>query len=263
MLNIRETLRRANEDAKSNGRAGAETFIPDDGTVSEIAVKGAAARTGSPPLVEPVLEPVKPGPEPAPLPTPSLVPPPTPESVFDNLEAARYLPSESGPVGRKVLTNIPVKKPEPHWFVRVHSALRFQALLYEDREERETYYAFPALEDTLERFGQPTLLVLAITTQATLFAWPLSLPGPYRGGGDLARRWHDSARKAAEIAERQWISLRSNRQAGAYDTILAEHQHAEPEWPDGLTVRDMLKFCFGDRVIVDAEHPVLRKLRGG
>jgi hypothetical protein len=186
----------------------------------------------------------------------------TPENVFDDLEAARYVPSDSGPARRKLLTFLPVKKPEPHWFCRVHPRLRFQALLYEDRDEREVFYVVPALEETLERFGQPSLLLLATTTQATPFIWPIKLPGPFRGGNDLSRRWNNSARKSAEVAETQWVAIRSNTQAGGYDVIVAEKAHAEPEWPD-LTVQEMLKLGFGDRVITDVNHPALRKLRGG
>ena len=39
------------------------------------------------------------------------------DTVFDE---ARYIPSESGPAGKKVLTFIAVKKPEPRWFIRIN-----------------------------------------------------------------------------------------------------------------------------------------------
>jgi hypothetical protein len=184
------------------------------------------------------------------------------ESVFDDLDAARYIPSENGPAGKKVLTFIAVKKPEPRWFIRTNPNVQFNALLYEDRDERETYYVAPTLEDVLERFGLPALLVLSITTQGTPFLWNLRLPGPYSGGNDLSRRWNDSARQAALLAEKQWISVRSNQQAGGYEALVAEKTHPEPEWPD-LTLNEVLKLAFGDRLILDVDHPVLRKLRGG
>jgi hypothetical protein len=189
-------------------------------------------------------------------------PPLTSENVFDNLEQARYKGTPSGPVGKKVLTFIPVKKPEPHWFIRVHPTLREELLIYEDRDERETYYVANYLEDELERFGRPALLALGITTQATLFVWPLYLLGKFSGGNSLSRQWTDSARKAAAIAERQWISVRSNRQAGGCEPLVAEKAHPEPEWPD-IDKTQMLKLAFGDRCILEADHPVLRKLREG
>ncbi len=186
----------------------------------------------------------------------------TPETVFDNLEAARYKGTPSGPVGKKVLTFISVKKPEAHWFIRIHPTLREELLIFEDRDERETYYVANYLEDELERFGRPALLVLGITTQAALFVWPLYLPGKFNGGNSLSRQWNDSARKAAMIAEKQWIAVRSNRQAGGYEPLVAEKAHPEPEWPV-IDKTQMLKLAFGDRCILETDHPVLRKLREG
>jgi hypothetical protein len=174
----------------------------------------------------------------------------------------RYTAANAAPAGKKVLTFIAVKKPEPHWFVRVHPTLRFEALLYEDQEERDVYFVLPALADAVERFGKPAMLVLAITTQSTLFIWPLRLPSAHSGGNDLSRRWNDSARQAALLAEKRWVSIRSNRQAGGYEAIVAEKSHPDPEWPE-LTPREMLKLGFADRVILDINHPKLRQLREG
>jgi hypothetical protein len=74
-------------------------------------------------------------------------------------------------------------------------------------------------------------------------------------------RWNDSARHAVLLAEKQWISVPSNQQAGGYEALVAEKTHPEPEWPD-LTLNEVLKLAFGDRLILDVDHPVLRKLRG-
>ncbi len=47
---------------------------------------------------------------------------------------------------------------------------------------------------------------------------------------------------------------------GAYDVAVASHQ-AEPEWPT-LSMKDLLRIAFRDRLIEDWEHLVLRRLHG-
>src|SRR5215470_9799322 len=48
---------------------------------------------------------------------------------------------------KKVLTTVPVRKPDKAWFVRVHPSedYRLQTAVVELKEERETYLVAPAL----------------------------------------------------------------------------------------------------------------------
>jgi hypothetical protein len=48
---------------------------------------------------------------------------------------------------------------------------------------------------------------------------------------------------------------------GGYDVWEATGQLPEPEWPQ-TPFPDLLRVAFRDRYIADANHPVLRRLRG-
>jgi hypothetical protein len=81
-------------------------------------------------------------------------------------------------------------------------------------------------------------------------------------------KWLDSARGAAERAIDKWISVRSDQTLGAYTVVIAvdNDDFNPPEWPVKhgipLTKNQLLSLAFKERLIMDLEHPVVRKLRG-
>jgi hypothetical protein len=100
---------------------------------------------------------------------------PSPASVFDDLEAAEARDVTATAPTRRVLTRLSVKRPEKAWFFRTHPEFSFQCWLYEDRDERETYYVWPQIADELTGFARLVLLRLAITRQGTVFIFPVKL----------------------------------------------------------------------------------------
>jgi hypothetical protein len=180
----------------------------------------------------------------------------SPASVFDDLDAAEARDATAVSPTRRVLTRLSVKRPEKHWFFRTHPEFSFQCWLYEDRDERETFYVWPGIADELVGFARLVLLRLAVTRQNTVFVFPVKLTAD---GG--SRSWNETARDAAEQAQKRWVSMRSNSQEGCYEIHLAEGVWPEPEWPE-LSKAEILKLAFGDRVIMSADHPVIHRLRG-
>jgi hypothetical protein len=100
-------------------------------------------------------------------------------------------------------------------------------------------------------------LYLAINKQGTVFLWPVRLPTP--DGKDLD--WWRSAREAADRATRSWIRVRANMNLGAYEIFEAASTLSEPEWPD-LSYWDLIKIAFKDHLVMDLDHPVIKRLRG-
>ena len=146
---------------------------------------------------------------------------------------------------KKLLTTIPVRKPGPQEFVRVHPS----------PEYREN---FPIIElkDEREEFVIKALY-LAINRQGTLFFWPVRLPGP--DGKDM--NWWKSGREAAELAMKDWVRVKANMNLGAYDIFKAESVISEPEWPT-LGYWELIKIAFRDHLIIPIDHPVIKRLRG-
>ncbi|VUX55306.1 conserved protein of unknown function [uncultured Woeseiaceae bacterium] len=160
---------------------------------------------------------------------------------------------------KKLHNRILVRKPDRQWFIRTHPKSDFwiEAAILVLKELNETYIVDPAVYNELPGDVVPMKLVPSITRQGNPFLWPIRLPD-YFGHLD---EWNRSALAAAEIAQRTWIRVASNREVGAYDTIEVVAQISDPDWPD-LGLEEWLRLSFPDRHIRDADHPAIRKLRG-
>ena len=160
---------------------------------------------------------------------------------------------------KKPLTTVPVRKPSPQDFVRVHPdpGFRENFAIIELKDEREEYIVMTDLVSALNSELVPKTLFTAINRQGTVFLWPVRLPSP--DGKDLD--WWRSAREAAELAMKSWVRVRANMNLGAYDTFQAESVIAEPEWPQ-LGFWDLIKIAFRDRLVDRIDHPVIKRLRG-
>jgi hypothetical protein len=156
---------------------------------------------------------------------------------------------------RQLLTKVPVRKPAPHEFVRVHG----------DPDQSWS----PAGIVKLREGGESCLLLaphwspkvaaihytlhLAITSQGVPLIWPVRLPGP----DGKHNPWHKTAAEAAELAMTRWVRLQPNSMLGTYD-IFVSGDLPEPSWPD-MSFADIFHIAFPDRVVYGPEH--LRRLR--
>jgi hypothetical protein len=158
---------------------------------------------------------------------------------------------------KKLLTTVPVRKPSPQDFVRVHPEFHENFPIVELKEEREEYLVTANLVADLAGEFMPKTLFLAITRQSTPFFWPIRLPPS--DGRDL--EWWRSAREAAEKAMKSWVRVRANMNLGAYEIFVAESAFPDPEWP-ALDYWELIKIAFRDRLIDRVDHPVIKRLRG-
>ena len=166
--------------------------------------------------------------------------------------------SEYGGV-KKLLTNIPVRKPLKQDFVRVcrDPAFRLETMVLELKEDNETYLVAQDLWSELENELVAKVLFLAISRQNVLFLWPVRLPNP-DGRHDS---WNTSAIEAAKLAEDDWVRVASNMHLQAYEVSQSVGLIAEPIWPS-IDFEKILEIAFKGRYIADLQHPTLRRLRG-
>ena len=160
---------------------------------------------------------------------------------------------------KKLITSIPVQRPNKQSFVRCHPDERFwfPAGVLEMSDDDQTYLVAPSLHESLGTEIIPKTLVTSITRQGTLFLWPIRLPS---ADGKLDR-WNRVAREAASLGQTEWIRLMPNKGLGTYEILLAEGELPEPEWPI-LSMEEILEIEFKDRLIKDHDHPVLQILKG-
>lgn len=161
---------------------------------------------------------------------------------------------------KKALLHIPVRKPDRHWFIRVHPdpTYRLDCFTIELKDENETYIVMSDIYPYVAEEAVPKTVFTAINRSGTPFLWPIRLPGPDGRQDD----WNKTAHAAAELAMTKWLRVASDRTAGCYQILEATAANlSEPEWPTELFTH-LLKIAFKDRLIDTLDHPVLRRLRG-
>jgi hypothetical protein len=178
---------------------------------------------------------------------------------FANLDALRLNQDYLANAGvKKLLTTVPVRKPNKQVYVRTHPDHRMTVALIELRDDREIYLVTPPMVAELPGEYFPAILFLTISRQGVLFLWPVRLPGP--DGKQLD--WHRSALEAAELARSKWIRVCPNMALGAYEIFESENVNIpEPQWP-APPFDEVLRIAFRDRLIDSVEHPVVKLLRG-
>jgi hypothetical protein len=160
---------------------------------------------------------------------------------------------------KKILTTVPVRKPNKQDFVRVHPDPEFWEpfAVIELREDREHYLITPDIAAAFPTEFVTAMFYTAINRQRVVFLWPVRLP---TSDGRI-NEWHRSAQEAAERAMGHWIRVTANMNLGAYEIMEATAKMPDPEWPE-YTFRDLLRIGFRDRIISSHDHPVLKRLRG-
>jgi len=161
---------------------------------------------------------------------------------------------------QKVLSHVPVRKPNKQNFIRVHPGkdYRMDVGVVEMKEERETFLVTPAMmsEPGIYELVVPARLVTYINRQGVVALWPLKL----EKDGKL-NPWHESALEAAQLAEKQWVSVRADMSLGAYQIFLATSELPEPEWPEH-TFSELVRLGFKGLIVDAPDHPLIQQLTG-
>jgi hypothetical protein len=179
---------------------------------------------------------------------------------FD-LENLRLNPSYVETAGVKKLRNtVPARRPSPQDFVRVHPdpTYRENFGMIELKDDREDYLVLPHLVPQLPGEIVFKTIFTAINRQGVVFLWPVRLPSP----DDKPNAWWQSAREAAELAMTKWVRMRANMSLGAYDLFTAESDIPDPEWSELEPLQDLLRIAYRGRLVVDLDHPVIKRLSG-
>jgi hypothetical protein len=160
---------------------------------------------------------------------------------------------------KKLLTTIPVRKPSPQDFVRVHPDPEYRAVLaiIELKDDREIYLVpAPMARELPGEFAMATIYT-AINRQGVVFLWPVRLPAT---DGRILE-WHRSAAEAAELAMRRWVRVKANTSLGAYEMFEAASTIPDPDWPE-LPFQELLRIGFRERLVDRLDHAVVKRLRG-
>ena len=160
---------------------------------------------------------------------------------------------------KKLLTTVPVRKPNKQWFFRVRPGeeWRMNVCALELKEDREIYIIDQSCVPNLFSEVVPMCIFTAINRQGVVFLWPIRLPDE----SGKHNEWHRAAFEAAERAEKNWIRTQANMSLGSYEISVAQGDLGEPKWPEE-DIKSLLKIGFRDKLINSLDHPVLKMLRG-
>jgi len=161
---------------------------------------------------------------------------------------------------QKMLTHVPVRKPNKTNFIRVRSDedYRLDVGIVELKETQETFLVMPAMMQVpgVYELVQPARIVTYINRQGVVALWPLKL----ERDGKL-NPWHESALEAARLAEEQWISLRADMSLGSYQIFVATAELPEPEWPE-QTFSELIRLGFKGMIVDKPDHALIQQLTG-
>jgi hypothetical protein len=161
--------------------------------------------------------------------------------------------------GRKALTTIRVRKPDPQSWVRTHPdpAYRGDFPILELRADREQYVVSRELVPALGNECIQKTLFTAVDNRNNVFLWAVRLPSP----SDKLNEWWRSEREAAEMAMRRWVRIKANMFAGTNDIWESSSVTLQPEWPT-MSFQELIRIAFRDPYLIkDLDHPAVNRLR--
>jgi hypothetical protein len=193
-----------------------------------------------------------------PISGPASVPPIDPFADLSKLRMSQSFIQTAGV--KKLLTKVPIGKPNSQDFFRVHPSPDFRDVFafIKLKDEGETYLLMPRIAQEMppNEFFMATIF-LATNRQGVARVWPVHLPAP---DGTL-NEWHRSEADAAEYAMRHWIRIQANRSLRGYEQFEATGSIPDPAWPE-LSFPELLKIAFKDFLVDSFDHPLIKRLRG-
>jgi hypothetical protein len=160
---------------------------------------------------------------------------------------------------KKLLTHVPVRRPDKQTFIRVHPHPDYRAnmAVVELRDEREVYLLTPDVAHAMPNEYSMACVFTAITRQNVVFLWPVKLPQP---DGKVVE-WHRVAAEAAEMAMVKWVRVVPNMALGAYDIYEAQGAIPDPTWPK-LSFKELIRIAWRDKLVKNLDHPLIKRLHG-
>jgi hypothetical protein len=162
---------------------------------------------------------------------------------------------------KKLLTKVPVQKPDSQRFIQVHPGKEYRMALAVIllKEDSETFLLTPSIARELAGEFVMVMMRTAITKQGTIFLWPIRLPD---ADGKI-NEWHKSAADAAESATKEWLRIKANKAIRGYELTRADPPiTTKPAWPD-VSFQELVRIAFRDRLVDRLDHPVVKLLRSG
>jgi hypothetical protein len=163
----------------------------------------------------------------------------------------------------KPLVHVPVRKPGPTEFFRVHPSPEFTVdgwtVEYGSDKDLKDYWIAPHLVNAVRYLPlRRKKFWTCVNRWGVVFLWPSPIPSE---GASQGMTWYQSRLRAAHEATRLWCRINGNMSLGAYELTIAPGDLGDPDWPD-YSFPELLKLGFKDAVITSIDHQVIKELSG-
>ena len=157
---------------------------------------------------------------------------------------------------KKLLRTIPVRKPNPQDFVRVHPDPEYRGNFWavDLKDDRETFLVRPEIAPELAGELVTRTIYTAINRQGVLFLWPV--PVATADGKQL--EWWRSMREE----QSQHVALAAGQgrhEPWCLPDVRGRRRHGRPRMA-GRAVPGILRIAFRDRMIATTDHPFARPI---
>jgi hypothetical protein len=162
---------------------------------------------------------------------------------------------------KKLLTTVPVRKPNRQHFIRTHSSSEYRGTfaLIKLSDDRDAFYLIvPEIAKKLPGEFFMSTVFTAINRQGVVFLWPVRLPAP--DGRTL--EWHRSEMEAAERAMEGWLRVKANMSLGANEMFEPDGVIPNPDWSDLPSFQELISIGFRGHLVDRLDHAVVQRLRG-
>src|ERR1039458_3198576 len=178
---------------------------------------------------------------------------------FKNLSSMRV--TKKPMACRKVLLEVPVKKPPNETWFRINTNQEYYGVFYFislKADKEELYFVVPEVADALN--GIESRLIIkhvftCINRSGDVWLWATTVPDELKPNS-----WHASALECADKAKTYWTRIVANNKLKINEATISEID-SEFEWPKH-TFEELLQVAFKGKIIDTMEHPVIRRLQG-
>jgi len=167
----------------------------------------------------------------------------------------------AGTMVEKLITTIPVRKPNLNEFFRVRDEPEWTFSMYlldlNEGEEGKYIVAHELISKVMDIGRLRPVMIHTLITHPNKVFLLSDIPLPDQDGKDNG--YHRTRREAYAIGTKKWVKIRASTALGGYDIFRAKGELPEPVWPkEPKTMRDALKIAFKDKIIDSMDHPVLK-----
>jgi hypothetical protein len=180
---------------------------------------------------------------------------------FD-MSAFALAPENVAIVVQKIITQVPVRKPDKQKFIRRDSRYEpFLTQVLELKEDNEYYIVHSSLVDTLAGETKTIKLYVCYDQRGNQFLCPV--PQPDTEG--KWNSWHKSLAEVMDTAATQWVRVIPDKAINGYSMMASLGRIPEPrglKGPEEMPLAKLLELAFKDKILRDENSPVIMKLRG-